>query len=91
MQAASNPGGATSGASAPVSQVTLQARKPAILVIRQGDGRILFEHDFRLCDAYGNLAAADGSVRLTVNGPGPAVGGLTALASGGGAVFLNGA
>ena len=42
VQAAFNPRGAVYGASATASQVIRQAKKPAALVVRQGDGRILF-------------------------------------------------
>ena len=42
VQAAFNPRGAIYGAAATASQVVLQARKAAALVVRMGDGRVLF-------------------------------------------------
>lgn len=42
VQAAFNPRGAIYGASATASQVVLQAKKPASLVVRMADGRVLF-------------------------------------------------
>ena len=52
VQAAFNPRGAVYGASATASQVILQARKPAILVIRQGEGRILFARQLAAGEAW---------------------------------------
>jgi len=52
VQAAFNPRGAVYGASATTSQVTLQARKPAALVVRQGDGRILFARQLAAGEAW---------------------------------------
>ncbi|MET4682177.1 helix-turn-helix domain-containing protein [Brevundimonas faecalis] len=52
VQAAFNPRGAVYGAPATASQVTLQARKPAILVIRQGDNRILFARQLAAGEAW---------------------------------------
>ncbi len=68
VQAAFNPRGAIYGASATVSQVTLQARKPAILVIRQGDGRILFARQL----AAGEAWRAPPGVAATIDTPDPA-------------------
>jgi len=67
VQAAFNPRGAIYGASATVSQVTLQARKPAILVIRQGDGRILFARQL----AAGEAWRAPPSLSATIDTPDP--------------------
>ena len=52
VQAAFNPRGAVFGSSAIVSQVILQAKKPASLVIRQGDGRILFARQLAAGEAW---------------------------------------
>lgn len=68
VQAAFNPRGAIYGASATASQVILQARKPAILVIRQGDGRVLFARQL----AAGESWRAPPNVVATVDTPDPA-------------------
>ncbi|WP_205570754.1 helix-turn-helix domain-containing protein [Brevundimonas naejangsanensis] len=68
VQAAFNPRGAIYGASATASQVILQARKPAILVIRQGDGRVLFARQL----AAGESWRAPPNVAATVDTPDPA-------------------
>ena len=52
VQAAFNPRGAVYGASAATSQVILQAKKPATLVVRQGDGRILFARQLAAGEAW---------------------------------------
>lgn len=52
VQAAFNPRGAIYGASATASQVILQARKPAILVVQQGDGRVLFARQLAPGEAW---------------------------------------
>ena len=52
VQAAFNPRGAVYGASATTSQVILQAKKPAALVVRQGDGRILFARQLAAGEAW---------------------------------------
>ena len=52
VQAAFNPRGAVYGASATASQVILQAKKPATLVVRQGDGRILFARQLAAGEAW---------------------------------------
>jgi len=52
VQAAFNPRGAVYGASATVSQVILQAKKPASLVVRQGDGRVLFARQLAVGEAW---------------------------------------
>ncbi|PQZ83014.1 MULTISPECIES: RodZ family helix-turn-helix domain-containing protein [unclassified Brevundimonas] len=63
VQAAFNPRGAVYGASATTSVVTLQARKPATLVVRQGDGRILFARQLGVGEAW----RAPPSVSATVD------------------------
>src|SRR5690606_28153140 len=68
VQAAFNPRGAIYGASATASQVILQARKPAILVIRQGDGRVLFARQL----AAGESWRAPPNVAATVDTADPA-------------------
>ena len=67
VQAAFNPRGAVYGASAIASQVILQAKKPAILVIRQGDGRVLFARQL----AAGEAWRAPSNVSATVDTPDP--------------------
>jgi cytoskeleton protein RodZ len=55
-----NPRGAIYGASANASQVVLQARKAAILVVRMADGRVLFARQLAAGDAWrapANVAA----------------------------------
>ena len=52
VQAAFNPRGPVYGSSAIASQVILQASKPASLVIRQGDGRILFARQLAAGEAW---------------------------------------
>lgn len=68
VQAAFNPRGAIHGASATASLVTLQARKPAILVIRQGDGRIYFARQL----AAGEAWRAPPDLSATIDTPDPA-------------------
>lgn len=68
VQAAFNPRGAIHGASATTSLVTLQARKPAILVIRQGDGRIYFARQL----AAGEAWRAPPELSATIDTPDPA-------------------
>ncbi|HEY1071672.1 helix-turn-helix domain-containing protein, partial [Brevundimonas sp.] len=68
VQAAFNPRGAVYGASAIASQVILQAKKPAILVIRQADGRVLFARQL----AAGEAWRAPLNVSATVDTPDPA-------------------
>lgn len=68
VQAAFNPRGAIYGASATASQVILQARKPVILVIRQGDGRVLFARQL----AAGESWRAPPNVAATIDTPDPA-------------------
>src|SRR5690606_36779109 len=68
VQAAFYPRGAIYGASATASQVILQARKPAILVIRQGDGRVLFARQL----AAGESWRAPPNVAATVDTADPA-------------------
>jgi cytoskeleton protein RodZ len=52
VQAAFNPRGALYGAAPTASQVVLQARKPASLVVRMGDGRVLFARQLAAGDAW---------------------------------------
>lgn len=68
VQAAFNPRGAVYGASATTSQVILQAKKPATLVVRQGDGRILFARQL----AAGEAWRAPPNVSATVDVSDPA-------------------
>lgn len=52
VQKAFNPRGATYGASANASQVVIQARKAASLVVRMADGRVLFARQLAAGDAW---------------------------------------
>lgn len=52
VQKAFNPRGATYGASANASQVVIQARKAASLVVRMADGRVLFARQLAPGDAW---------------------------------------
>ena len=52
MQKAFNPRGAIYGASANASQVVLQARKSAYLIVRMADGRVLFARQLAAGDAW---------------------------------------
>lgn len=52
VQKAFNPRGATYGASASASQVVIQARKAASLVVRMADGRVLFARQLAAGDAW---------------------------------------
>ncbi len=52
VQKAFNPRGATYGASASASQVVLQARKSAYLIVRMADGRVLFARQLAAGDAW---------------------------------------
>jgi hypothetical protein len=52
VQKAFNPRGAIYGASATASQVVLQARKPASLVVRMSDGRVLFARQLAAGEAW---------------------------------------
>lgn len=52
VQKAFNPRGAIHGAPASTSLVTLQARKPASLVVRMGDGRVLFARQMAAGEAW---------------------------------------
>lgn len=52
VQRAFNPRGAIYGASANASQVVIQARKAASLVVRMGDGRVLFARQLAAGDAW---------------------------------------
>uniref|UniRef100_UPI0025C366A0 helix-turn-helix domain-containing protein n=1 Tax=Brevundimonas sp. UBA5866 TaxID=1946132 RepID=UPI0025C366A0 len=52
VQAAFNPRGALYGSPATNSITTLQATKPATLVVRQGDGRVLFARQLAAGDSW---------------------------------------
>lgn len=52
VQKAFNPRGAIYGAPATAAKVILQARRPASLVIRQGDGRIVFARQLAAGEAW---------------------------------------
>ena len=52
VQKAFNPRGAVYGASANASQVVLQARKSAYLIVRMSDGRVLFARQLAPGDAW---------------------------------------
>lgn len=52
VQAAFNPRGAVYGAAAATSQVVLQAKKAAALVVRQGDGRVIFARQLAAGEAW---------------------------------------
>ncbi len=68
VQKAFNPRGAIYGASASASQVVLQARKSAYLIVRMGDGRVLFARQLAAGDAW----RAPLGVAATVDVPDPA-------------------
>ncbi len=89
VQAAFNPRGAIYGAPASASQVVLQARKPASLVVRMADGRVLFARQLAAGAAWrappGVAATIDvsdpGAFDVYLNGEhgGPLTGVLTPL------------
>ena len=68
VQKAFNPRGAIYGASASASQVVLQARKSAYLIVRMADGRVLFARQLAAGDAW----RAPVGVAATVDVPDPA-------------------
>lgn len=68
VQAAFNPRGALYGAPATNSITTLQATKPATIVVRQGDGRVLFARQL----APGDSWRAPLNVQATVDVSDPA-------------------
>lgn len=68
VQAAFNPRGALYGAPATNSITTLQAIKPATLIVRQGDGRILFARQLAAGDSW----RAPMNVQATVDVSDPA-------------------
>lgn len=68
VQKAFNPRGAIYGASANASHVVLQARKSAYLIVRMGDGRVLFARQLAAGDAW----RAPVGVSATVDVPDPA-------------------
>ena len=69
VQRAFNPRGAIYGASANASQVVIQARKAASLVVRMADGRVLFARQLAAGDAWrapaGVAAVVDVSSHFT--------------------------
>ena len=69
VQRAFNPRGAIYGASAGASQVVIQARKAASLVVRMADGRVLFARQLAAGDAWrapaGVAAVVDVSSHFT--------------------------
>lgn len=69
VQRAFNPRGAIYGASANASQVVIQARKAASLVVRMADGRVLFARQLAAGDAWrapaGVVAVVDVSSHFT--------------------------
>jgi hypothetical protein len=69
VQRAFNPRGAIYGASASASQVVIQARKAASLVVRMADGRVLFARQLAAGDAWrapaGVAAVVDVSSHFT--------------------------
>ena len=67
VQKAFNPRGAIYGASASASDVVLQARKSAYLIVRMGDGRVLFARQLAAGDAW----RAPVGVSATVDVPDP--------------------
>ncbi|NJC40945.1 hypothetical protein GGQ87_001203 [Brevundimonas alba] len=68
VQKAFNPRGAIYGAAASASQVVLQARKSAYLIVRMADGRVLFARQLAAGDAW----RAPANVAATVDVPDPA-------------------
>jgi len=67
VQAAFNPRGAIYGASAVSSLVVLQANKPAALVVRIGDSRVLFARQMAAGEAW--RAPADVAATIDVSDP----------------------
>jgi hypothetical protein len=67
VQRAFNPRGAIYGASANASQVVIQARKAASLVVRMADGRVLFARQLAAGDAW--RAPTDVSATVDVSDP----------------------
>jgi len=67
VQKAFNPRGAIYGAPATTAKVILQARRPASLVIRQGDGRIHFARQLAAGEAW--RAPLDLSATIDVSAP----------------------
>jgi cytoskeleton protein RodZ len=64
VQKAFNPRGATYGASPGASQVVLQARKSAYLIVRMGDGRVLFARQLAAGDAWRAPAGVSATVEV---------------------------
>ena len=67
VQAAFNPRGATYGAAPTASNVVIQARRAASLVVRMGDGRVLFARQLAAGEAW--RAPADVSATVDVSEP----------------------
>ena len=67
VQAAFNPRGAIYGASATASQVVLQAKKAAALVVRMSDGRVLFARQLAAGESW--RAPADVAATVDVSDP----------------------
>ncbi|MDY6923773.1 MAG: helix-turn-helix domain-containing protein [Pseudomonadota bacterium] len=64
VQKAFNPRGAIYGAAASASNVVLQARKSAYLIIRMGDGRVLFARQLAAGDAWRAPAGVAATVEV---------------------------
>ena len=67
VQAAFNPRGATYGAAPTASNVVIQARRAASLVVRMGDGRVLFARQLTAGEAW--RAPSDVSATVDVSEP----------------------
>jgi cytoskeleton protein RodZ len=67
VQRAFNPRGAIYGASASASQVVIQARKAASLVVRMADGRVLFARQLAAGDAWRAPAGVSAVVDASSN------------------------
>ena len=64
VQKAFNPRGAIYGAPPRPSQVVLQARKPAYLIVRMNDGRVLFARQLAVGDAWRAPAEVSATVEV---------------------------
>lgn len=69
VQRAFNPRGAIYGASANASQVVIQARKAASLVVRMADGRVLFARQLAAGDAWRAPAGVAAMVDVSTHFP----------------------
>ncbi|MBB5744937.1 helix-turn-helix domain-containing protein [Brevundimonas variabilis] len=65
VQAAFNPRGPVFGATAATSQVILQARKPASLVVTRSDGRVLFARQLAMGEAWRAPAGVSATVDVS--------------------------